>query len=568
MALLDRLAAGEQIKLADVARGNTKLGRMLQRVGVPSTPDLQRIQALPSRNWETDPETEELITLLTQHLRVSGGSWTLLAQQAVLLRDAYELNGAFAGMRVGEGKTVLTYLLPTVLESKSSVLLAPSGLIKEGGKTDKDFAKLSEQFKSPEGLVLLGYEELSDARHEDVLEHYRPDLIMADEGHALAGLQHPKVPGCVRRMERYLMKYPNTRFVPMSGTMFDDRPMSKYHHLMRWALGEAMPLPLDYKDALVWSRALDKETTMSQRMDLGALECFGSTRKTAFAGYVERVRSTPGIVLTNEPDIGSSSIQIELVDGPNPCRQQIIDAYGGFDPDGLPIEEEMRHLLSAQLSVGFWYEPDPRPPKPWLEAKRRYKQHETLLLDSREEGIDTPLQAELYCARLGNIKVYQDWAAIRDTYKFQRITRWVSYDVIDYIFHQLVEPGTIIWTYFQAPGELLAARYGLRYFNKDASDEYGPIESAEGATCVASMASCSTGRNLQHHWHRNLFITPGPFDMLEQAFGRTARRGQPADTVTNRLLANTDGYRHTWLSLRETAEQGSGTTRLCLADWI
>lgn len=567
MPLLDRLAAGEQIKLADLARGNTRVGRLLQRAGVPNTPDLQRILALPSRDWENDPETEELVALLTQHLRVSGGSWTLLPQQAVYLQDAYELGGAFGGLKVGEGKTPLTYLLPTLLESKSSVLLAPGGLLKERGKTDKDFERLAQEFKAPEGIIFISYEQLSDERNEDILEYYRPDLIIPDEARALAGLHHPKVPGCVRRISRYLEKYPETRFCPLDGTMYEDRPMSKYHHLMRWAIGEAMPLPLDWKDASVWSKALDVETPMAARMDLGALTCFGPTREEAFKGYNERVHRTPGIVLTRNPDLAGQSLQIELVEGPNPCKEMIYDVFNGKDPDGNPVDEHDAGRMASELVCGFWYEPDPRPPAPWLEARRRYKQMENTLLESRTKGCDTPLQAELYCAKRGDVKVYQNWCAIRDTYRYRRITRWVSYDVMDYIM-TMVEPGTIIWTYYEAPGQLLAERYGLRYFQKDASDMYGPIESAKGETCVASVASCCTGRNLQFDWSRNFFITPPPQDMLEQALGRTHRRGQKQAIVQARFLANNQLYRHKIESLRAAAREGSGTSRLCLADWI
>lgn len=566
MTLLAKLAAGDRPKLSDLARGNTRVGRLIQRAGVPPTPDLKRVLALPQRTWENDPETEEAIEVLTHYLRAPGGSWVLLPQQAVLLREAHDLEGAIGGLKVGEGKTPISFLLPTVMESKCSVLLLPGSLARKGGKTDLEFRELAKQFVPPEGLHLLTYDALSDNKNEDVLEELQPDLIIPDEGHELAGLHHSRVPGCVRRVERYLEAHPTTRFVPMSGTMVEDRPMSKYHHLMRWSIGEGMPLPLDWSDAVTWSRALDAEVPMSQRMNLGALECFGKTREEAFKGCFERIRSTPGVVITREANV-AASLQIELIEGPNPCREQINAAWAGKDPDGNPLDEYDAPRMIAELEQGFWYEPDPRPPQRWLDYRRRYKQHETMMLEARMPGLDTPLQVEQHASRAGNIEVYNDWAAIRDTYKYNRITRWVSYDVIDFIVKH-VKPGTIIWTYHRAPGELMAKRHGLRFFDKLASDSKGPIESAAGETCVASIVSCSTGRNLQQWWYHNFYTTMPPYDLLEQSLGRTHRQGQKADTVFAAFLAHTQLLKKKIANLRQQAREGSGTARLCLADWV
>ncbi len=566
MGLLDKLESGQAKKLADLAKGNSRLGKLLKRDGVPHTPELERVLNLPRVPWQQDPEIVELVDVLTQAYRMPLGEQRLFAVQAAALKAIYEFAGAFLAIKMGRGKTLITYLAATVLEVERAVLMVPNSLIE---KTEYDFGKLAKHWVRPKSLTIVGYQDLGLEQNANVLEMLDPQAIIADEGFKLANLEYAgdKGSGVAKRVRRCLSTRPDCRFVVLGGTLSDDRPIMQFHHLMRWSLGEKMPMPTASKEALLWARALDIKSHLTERMELGALQCFGETLEEARKGFYQRIYSAPGVVYTPDDDTGAS-LRMSTLDGPNPCAAQIVDVFNGKGPDGKPIEEYQVPILTSELSEGFFYELDPPPPKEWVEAKREYYRLVRLMLEQQDAEMDTDYQVELKLRRGPRNEVLARWLAVRDMYRPNRIAHWLSYKVIDHVV-QTAKPGTVIWSLYQAPGEEIARRHKLRYFHKNGRDATGLlIDEFDGSTCVASISACAEGHNLQYAWHRNRVIGMPGFLLNEQLVGRTHRYGQKADTVYVEYLGNNDLQRHKIARMRAIAEKGSKSSKVSLADWV
>ncbi len=106
---------------------------------VTESPDYVRIASLPARMWDMQA-ANDMTTWLTSQLRTadaagrpmhvpSGLPHTLRALQALMLADAYQIKGLFAPVGVGEGKTLTSFLLPTVLNAVRPLLLQPAALV-------------------------------------------------------------------------------------------------------------------------------------------------------------------------------------------------------------------------------------------------------------------------------------------------------------------------------------------------------------------------------------------------------------------------------------------------------
>ena len=147
------------------------------RAVVESTPEIERIAALPRRVW-TDEAARELAVLLTRELKTPRGTMELRPVQAVALYEAMECGGLFGPIRVGGGKTLITLLLPLVLEAKRPVLLLPATLV---DKTWHDRKILAEHWRLPTNLQIISYELLGLVQSAEKLEYIRPDWIITDE---------------------------------------------------------------------------------------------------------------------------------------------------------------------------------------------------------------------------------------------------------------------------------------------------------------------------------------------------------------------------------------------------
>src|SRR5688572_17006640 len=99
MGLLDKIQESTGKKISP--------GGMVQNI-VLETTEFRRIRDLERRNWATK-DIDELIELLTEHLKTPRGTQTLLPAQAAGLRELHDYSGLFAPILPGGGKTLISF---------------------------------------------------------------------------------------------------------------------------------------------------------------------------------------------------------------------------------------------------------------------------------------------------------------------------------------------------------------------------------------------------------------------------------------------------------------------------
>lgn len=511
-----------------------------RKEGVGLSPELTRILNLPRRDWRD--HGVESARLLTEVLKTPQGTQALRPIQGATLREILEVQGAFAPIRVGGGKTLISLLAFVMLDAQRPLLLLPAALVK---KTEREQEELRKHWQIPAFVRIVSYELLSRKDGQYILENYRPDAIVADEGHKLRNGSA----AVTKKVKRYIRAYPNTKMVILSGTI-TKRSIRDYSHLADWTLRSGSPVPRDWNTAMEWAGAIDEKRDEETYIPPGALVGLlnhseelrqeylkGDPLRAVRQGYRDRLVHTPGVVSSFDDVIGTS-LNIRGVDLKLPA--EVEDAYRMMrnkneTPDGHPIAtpvELWRHC--RELSCGFYYRWSPRPPSDWLMARQAWCAfvRETL---KHSRTLDSELQVAM-AVRRGQIndfnEVYTEWKGIRDTFTPNVEAVWMHEAAIDLALAWAQKPG-LIWVDFKAFGLKLQER-GLRYFAARGEDSSGrPVESADpnGPAIVLSVQSNSQGRNLQA-WSRNLIVSAPPTGALwEQMLGRTHRDGQVADEV-------------------------------------
>jgi len=535
----------------------SKVAKLFRVAGVRESAEFRRIAHLPRR---TPGAPEGLAETLTPLLAYPGSTWALRPVQAWALDELSRRGGLVASILVGGGKTLISALAPLALDSRRAVLLVPARLRE---KTRGDFAALSREFKIEVLPTILSYESLGRVSGAAVLDDLAPDLVIADEAHKLKN----RSAAVTRRVGRYL-ETSGARFVCMSGTL-TARKLEEFAHLCAWALGDASPLPCTYADLTEWGLAIDEQINPgAQRFDPGALRAMFSAAEietsrldgieAARRAVRRRIAETPGVITTADRNVGASlSITLLQCEG-------AADMDADFDtlralwetPDGHPLADASavwRH--AGELAAGFFYVWDPRPPREWLEARRAWSQVSRHVLDTNRSAIDSELQLVQAIDRgeyegkraqsagivlgEGTIpEVLAAWREIRETFKPNSIPVWRSPFLIEYVRAWFAEGPGIVWVHHVAVGHKLAQNLGVPYYGEGGLDKAckRSIESFAGAPCIASIASCGEGRNLQA-WDRNLVITPPKLGATwEQLIGRTHRSGQKSDEVSIDVL--------------------------------
>ena len=494
-------------------------GERLVICSVPKSGELRRIASLPRRN-DPPPGSDRLSDVL----RHPYGQQVLRPVQSWALAEILCSGGLFGPIRVGAGKTLITYLAPRMLDAKRPLLLIPAKLRE---KTRRDFEILAEHWEStpPE---ILSYEKLSRQNQATFLDDFNPDMIIGDEVHRLSNIRA----GCTRRVGRFMSKHPDTPFVALSGTI-TKRSLMNFAHILEWCLGEGAPVPLTRKDLEDWARALDEENHwMMSRLSPGAIFSLEGkklgTVEEARGIYRRRLEQTPGVVSTKGRGV-TASLRVEPWTTPEhpgvtKALKRLRDLWE--TPDGQPLMtavETWRH--AREIVQGFWYRWEEQPPDEWLEARRVWAAFvRSVLLRSRT--LDTPAQVAV---KHREAPERLAWLKVRELFTPRTVAEWITQDVIAKAAQWAQEPG-IIWVDSQAAGEALQA-LGVPYYGRMGRGPDGVIEDARGGI-AASIAANSEGRNLQHY-HRNLILSPPTTGTVwEQLLGRTHREGQAADTVT------------------------------------
>jgi hypothetical protein len=515
--------------------------------------EVQRILSLPRRTWD-DATTARAVDLLTAAHRTPTGTMVLRPLQAQMLADAHGARGLFAAAGVGTGKTLTSFLLPVVLRVSRPLLLVPASLVE---KSRYDLRALRQHWLLTPEPQIWSYDTLSSVRGEERLQEYAPDCIIADECHRLKDAGAARTRRFLRYMKAREQAGQRCIFCGLSGTI-TRKSLREYWHLVGLALNHSSPVPLDYDLVQRWSMILDSDSV--QRMStIGDFVSRpppprymldweptpgGTPWERARRGVQRRMSSTPGCVFSTQKDSTCESTLIVRrlsVQPPKEIDQALHTLRTSYEtPNGDELQnatEVWRH--ARELQCGFWYRWEPRPPQPWLRARREWHAYVRQVLERNEPGLDSPMQIG---KRYADHPLHKAWTDIRETFTINTIPEWVS----DYLVREAIgwlrqggktaaDGAGIIWVEHRAVGQRLAllASHELGRevpFFADGPDAGRRIVTWDGPM-IASWHAHREGKNLQHY-RRSLVLSPPPAgDAWDQLLGRLHRPGQQSDEV-------------------------------------
>jgi hypothetical protein len=519
------------------ARRGTALGKLREAEGVRHTPELDRIMMIPRRAPLTPDEEAERIDLLTNHLRTPGGTMQLRPVQAQALFEAHDYQGLFGPIRVSGGKTLISLLAPVVLEARAPMLIVPAALIE---KTRTEARKLAQHWKLPTFLHIVSYQALGRVSGAGTLENLRPDLIICDEAHKLKN----KRAAVTKRVARYMHDHPETRMVILTGTI-SKRSLHDFAHLLAWSLKLRTPLPRQYNELEAWALAIDERPNAivpplhpGAILKLATEEDTGGPTQRARIAVRRRINDTPGVVTASGEGCNVSlRVQGHVVETTEVTTKAFERLRERWEtPDGWPLSDGFaiwRH--ARELSLGFYYRWQPRPPDEWLEARKLWSAFCRKVLKDNRRNLDSEMQVALACKEhpewYGD-EEYKAWIAIRDTFKPYTVAVPFDDSVLRYCEHWAEKHGGLIWCEHIDFAQRLSASTGLPYFAGEGLDAQGnSIEDFAGTSAILSIEANREGRNLQR-FSKNLVVSPPQQgDRWQQLLARTHRDGQEADEV-------------------------------------
>ena len=499
---------------------------------------------------------------LTEELRIPGGTLCLRPEQSDALEQIREHGGGFFPIGVGFGKSFIALLAGQVLGKERTLVLAPASTLSTLKDTE---LLLSEHFRVPP-MRVLSFASLSRVGGSDLLEEYKPDLIVADEAHKLKHLSSVRT----RRIIRYFRDNPDTAFVALSGTMTSKR-IEDFSHLAELALRDKSPVPRDRHHLNAWSNCIDVDgqpshrdwrlvSALSEWAGLGELR--GPERqKRARQAFRKRLETCPGVVCTRESSIGNSLLlhHIRDIEIPDVVTQALQTVSTGMDPDGNVLEDDVAAWRAArQVSCGYYYRwvwPGGVPDFDWLEARNKWRRYVSKELESRAEyGYDSPLlvaqriSKEAEEGRRIIHRAWLGWAAQKHKDAPPVEAVWLDYYLVDKAIKWLHDnPGSIVWYESRAMEDALQKR-GVLCFGA------GHQPPNDGRSCAMSIRAHGIGKNLQA-WSKQLVIEPpSSGEVWEQLLGRTHRSGQEADEVEVFVIQHTESFRRALKSAKEGAE--------------
>lgn len=549
----------------------SKAVKKLGRSKVLDSKEVERICKLPRRIWEHDPQLEEFVEIATQYLKKPEGRQRLRPVQAKALQELHDMGGLYGPIPVGVGKTLISYLAPTIVEAERPLLVVPAKLRE---KTAREFAQLARHWREPYGLHIVSYEKLSRLNGTKFLQNYRPDLLIFDESHRLKNTSA----AVTRKVSQWMQAFPETKVLAMTGTS-TKRSLLDFAHVLRWTLPNCFPLPRNKEELESWACAVDEIKSFEKRMpaDPGALLALCTTterlqgRSGVRSAVRRRVQETPGVVSLESamPDV-SLNLEVALETGYGPkVRELAKQLKEGVLPNGDIYLEEGKEMQALQtkwrimrtLTSGFWYDWDPQPPKEWLALRAAWRKTVRNILELQLPGLESEaLVAKAAAAGKVNKAVedlYKEWRRERDRYKWKTVAVWED----DILLHRIAkwtrEHRGLIWVSEVALGQRIEQKLGLPYFHELGQDRQGrAVESADprNGSVVVSVQANSEGRNLQA-WSENLVISPPPTGTVwEQLLGRTFRDGQLAEEVNVEVVVGCAVEWQCWLQARRDAE--------------
>lgn len=525
----------------------------MSRSPIQACPEFKRIDALPRRSVTITPGIVDRVTAL---LLRPGATGRLREIQVLALLEAIHAGGLLGPIRVGAGKTLITFLAPTLGGAERPVLLVPAKLRE---KTIREYVDAARTWLVHPRLVIDSYEMQSRVDHAERMLSHAPDWLILDEAH------RAKSPDAAvtRRLTRYVNEK-RPKVIAVSGTLIraDVRDVA---HLADWSLREGSPIPRSWTALETWGAILDQRREPDERpgREAGVLRRWTTADDPTIAdireAFRDRVAATPGVITTTD---AGPDVPIVLTAWSPPVPPVIADALAELArteslPDGRDLEDPLAvHRARNELALGFWYRWRVVPPRRWLHTRRLWawfvrQTIKSTELDSVEAvaracaagTVDVPTIGEILEDRQENphawdvdhtATVFASWRAIRPTFEPETEPVWLTEEIAEAAARWAREQGGIVWCAHRTFGERLD-RMGVPYHGAKGLDRKGKmIEDASGPV-AASVKANSEGRNLQRQWSRNLItaMSRGRASAAEceQLIARTHRDPTEADSV-------------------------------------
>lgn len=523
--------------------------------------EAQRILNLPQRqppmSW-------------TERLRRHKGAPRLTAAQDMALTEAFR-EGALLGMLgAGAGKTLLSLLLPEVLNAQRPVLLTYKALVAQH-LADREYWRVHYNITS---MAIVTYEELSGARTRDVLHTLAPDVIILDEGAAVRRFSSARA----GRLLAYVRQYPTTSVSVLSASL-TGRSVLDIYELAELALRDRSPFPIDTHVTEMWASVLDPKGEPDAQA-LAAMRPFGHDAPSCRHGVYQRLMTCPGVVMTQE---ASTGVPLTILRLEHPAPASVTNALKvleeqwklpdeGILEDGAAIVDALTFARAARsLSLGFYYRwewPNGVVDNEWLEARNAWnKEVRDALTYRRHQGYDSALlvrqAAELGKGTTSLLRALAVWKS--QEHKTKPEVKYVFVDGGEYLASllQSVAPNTLIWHSSLAISSKLT--------------EYGvPVHGAGSSPPVSGTAGVSirvhgVGKHLVQYSNNLVLEPPASGDTWEQLLSRTVRMGQAAMSVTYTVLAHTrhlrDGIEKVIEEARYIQSVSGNPQKLLTATW-
>lgn len=562
--------------------------------------EAQRVLALPTWAPEDFAELD-----LTGQYKTPTTDWRLHAIQSAALHWIQACRGALLPIGVGHGKGLITMLAPLAVRAQRPLLLVPAKLQET---FFREYRKFRPHFKVATNLKVVTYSALSVPSGAEIMQTFRPDLVIADECQELRRPDSART----RRFLHYFTQFPQTMFVGLSGTI-TKRGLADYAHLAELALGQGSPLPLDVHELLCWANVLDADGTPTEYdwQTFGAFLPRGADalpeperRSLARERFKVRFRSTPGVVATQDGSADNALLFTERRIAVPPSIEQArkeLDATW-CRPDGEELTTPLEKFrVESQLSSGFYYIwdwPDGEVDQDWMEARAGWNRCVRQTLKLNDPRYDSPFRIALATSN-GTLDPNVARIVARnstDAFDCNPFAAWAKWDgqrgkrwwgkprpptktmwISDFLVREAVawaierlekKESGIVWYEHEALEKTMRA-VGLPVFG---AGESVPEDGTGPDVVALSIFAHGTGRNLQQ-WNKN-FILNWQRDgaLMEQLVGRTHRYGQKADDVEVVCPVHT---RQARAAIRKSVadatyiQETQGTRqKLCYGTWV
>lgn len=547
---------------------------------VRSQRELDRVLAAPQRR-DPVPSISNQDAPRIDFLIRGKGEVALRPMQALALAEAEAARGLLGALAVGEGKTLVSFLIPSLFPEERFLLLMPARLKHQAYA---EYLKFKNDFRIRTDIIIASYNDLSSPAFYKLLEEVQPTAIVADECQNLRNTKRT----CVRtrRFLKHAKSNPGIMYFFLSGTI-TSRSIRDYAHLLELAIGNRTPLPRFFScrnELIEWSEALDICQNPRPIGDLERLipenikkRRFMSSHIKARIGYQKRLRYTRGVIISTEGSNDTELVIKYLKTPKSPKIKKALEILNEYweRPDGEELYLAIdKARVSKQLRIGgfyswVWGKEDPKAISNWIEIRKLF--HSELrhaVHNSNRPGLDSPARILQACEKGSYVlSSYDQWKKVRHSVSNPATAwKWVSKRIARKVIAWGKRNVGIIWTDIRAVGKAIASGLNrnkrgdqsARYFGRGKIDEKRISEEKGDQTIVASIQAHGVGRNLQHAFSKNLIVAGlTSAQTIEQLIGRTHRTGQKAKRVEVYVL---DVFRHEWEKAIENAKYIEHTT--------